>query len=38
MKGLKDIGNSVLGFFGMSLDNFKMQQNQNGGYNIAFKQ
>ena len=36
--GLKNIGNSVLGYFGMSLDNFKLEQGANGGYNISFKQ
>jgi hypothetical protein len=24
MSGLKNIGNSILGYFGMSLDNFKL--------------
>lgn len=38
LKGLKDLGNTILGKFGMSLDNFKMQQNENGSYNIQFKQ
>ena len=36
--GLKNIGNSVLGYFGMSLDNFKLEQGPGGGYNISFKQ
>ena len=36
--GLKNIGNSVLGYFGLSLDNFKMQQGAGGGYNVSFKQ
>ena len=35
---LKDLGNKFLGLFGMSLDNFQMQQNADGGYNIQFKQ
>jgi hypothetical protein len=35
--GLKNIGNSLLGYFGLSLDNFKMEQGSSGGYNISFK-
>lgn len=36
---LKDLGNSVLGRFGMSLDNFKAQKDPNtGSYNISFGQ
>ena len=38
MSGLKNIGNSILGYFGMSLDNFQLNQNQNGSYNITMKQ
>lgn len=38
MDGLKNIGNSILGYFGMSLDNFKLEQGPGGGYNISFKQ
>ncbi|CAD8053537.1 unnamed protein product [Paramecium sonneborni] len=38
LKGLKDLGNTLLGKFGLSLDNFKMQQNENGSYNIQFQQ
>lgn len=34
---LKDLGNTILGKFGLSIDNFKMQQNENGSYNIAFQ-
>lgn len=38
LDGLKGIGNSILGYFGMSLDNFKLEQGPTGGYNISFKQ
>ena len=35
---LKDVGNKILGKFGMSLDNFKMVQDPaTGGYNIKFE-
>lgn len=37
MDGLKTIGNSFLGLFGLSLDNFKLNQGENGGYNVSFK-
>ncbi|KAL4435733.1 hypothetical protein ABPG74_018284 [Tetrahymena malaccensis] len=36
LSGLKDLGNTILGKFGLSLDNFKLNQNQNGSYNIQF--
>jgi hypothetical protein len=37
MGKLKELGNSILGNFGMSLDNFKMAQDpQTGGWNIRF--
>ena len=36
---LKDLGNTVLGKFGMSLDNFKADKDPNtGSYSINFKQ
>jgi tetratricopeptide (TPR) repeat protein len=36
---LKDLGNSLLGKFGMSLDNFKTEQDPNtGSYSIKFQQ
>jgi len=35
---LKDLGNSILGNFGLSLDNFKAEQDPNtGSYNIRFE-
>ena len=35
---LKDLGNSILGNFGMSLDNFKMTQDPtSGGWNISMQ-
>ena len=36
---LKDLGNTVLGKFGMSLDNFKMEKDpKTGSYSINFRQ
>jgi len=35
---LKDLGNSILGNFGISLDNFKAVQGADGSYNINFNQ
>ncbi|ORX87543.1 TPR-like protein, partial [Anaeromyces robustus] len=31
---MKDVGNKILGKLGLSLDNFNLQQNPNGGYSI----
>ncbi len=35
---LKELGNSFLGLFGMSTDNFQMQEQPGGGYSINIKQ
>ena len=37
MDGLKNLGNMFLGKFGMSLDNFKLNQNRDGSYNIQMQ-
>jgi hypothetical protein len=34
---LKDLGNKFLGLFGMSTDDFHLQQNPDGGYNLQMK-
>lgn len=34
---LKEVGNSFLGLFGMSVDNFQFNQGEGGGYNIQYK-
>lgn len=34
---LKNLGNMFLGKFGMSLDNFKLNQNPDGTYNIGYE-
>lgn len=38
MGKLKDMGNSFLGHFGLSLDNFKMNQTPEGGYTMNYDQ
>ena len=39
MGQLKELGNSLLGKFGMSLDNFKAEKDPaTGSYNISFQQ
>lgn len=37
MDNLKKLGNMVLNPFGLSTNNFKMEQNENGSYNIQFQ-
>ena len=36
MGNLKNLGNTILGNFGMSLDNFNLGQNADGTYNIQY--
>lgn len=38
MGQLKDMGNKFLGLFGLSLDNFKAEQDDSGSYKINFNQ
>lgn len=38
MDNLKKLGNMCLNPFGLSTDNFKMEQNETGSYNIQFQQ
>lgn len=35
---LKDLGNTLLGKFGLSTDNFKMEQKPDGSYGVSFQQ
>ena len=37
MDKLKGLGNSILGKFGMSLDNFKFNQQSDGSYSMNFQ-
>ena len=37
MSKLKDLGNSLLGNFGLSTDNFKFDQQEGGGYSMRFE-
>jgi hypothetical protein len=36
MRKLKGVGDSMLGWFGLSMDNFQVQQGQGGGYSLNF--
>ena len=35
---LKDLGNGILGKFGLSTDNFKFEPQNGGGYSMRFEQ
>lgn len=35
---LKELGNTVLGKFGLSVDNFKAVKGPDGGYSLSFQQ
>ena len=35
---LKELGNGILGRFGLSTDMFKFEQQPGGGYNMSFQQ
>lgn len=37
INGLKDLGNKFLGNFGISLDQFKLNQQPDGSYSVAFQ-
>ncbi|CAD8135287.1 unnamed protein product [Paramecium pentaurelia] len=37
LKGLKNNGSSLLGKLGLNADQFKLEQNENGTYNISYK-